>query len=91
MGLYIMITIVIGVVCTVGLYCYFDYKKSQLEFEKTSGEQTTKISIKALELEIEKENTKQVEKDADAFKEKEKTKQYEIKTNYRGKYNERLY
>lgn len=89
--LYAIIVLAICIFSSIGIDRFFDYKKTQLEYEKVNGEQTTEISVKALALEIEKENTKQMELDADAFKEKEHTRQYEIKTNYRNKYHERLY
>ena len=90
-GLYITVTIVFGVVCSIGLFCYFHYKSEQFDFQKNCGKQNEAISIKALELEIEKENTRQMEIDADAYKEKEHTRQYEIKSNYKDKQGERLY
>lgn len=89
--LYMVGVIVFGVICSVGLWCYFDYKKEQLECQKVCGKQNEEISVKALLLEIEKENTRQMEIDADAYKEKEHTRQYEIKSDYRDKHDERLY
>lgn len=90
-GLYVVLVIVIGIVSSIGLACYFNYKPKQLEFTKANVEQTTEISVKALMLEIEKEKTKQMEIDADAFKEKEKTIQYEIKSKYKDKHDSTLY
>ena len=96
--LYITMVIAPALVGSVGLYCFFDYKKAQLENEKVCGKQNEEISIKAIQLEIEKENTKQIELNANAFSEKnraikakEDTEQLRIKTNFKDKYNERLY
>lgn len=96
--LYALLIIVVGIVCSIGLYVYFHYKEKELEFQKVCGKQNEEISIKALELEIEKENTKQMELDSTAFrarhdvaKEQEKTKQLQIKSDYKNKHNENLY
>lgn len=104
-GLYITVVIVIGVVCAIGLPCYFNYKPKQLDYQKECEKQNAEISIKALQLEIEKENTKQIELNSHAFERKEsaleeearrikaqeETKQLQIKADFREKYNERLY
>ena len=103
--LYIMIALAICVFGSIGIWCFFDYKKIKLEYEKVVEKQTSEISIKAVELEIEKENTKQMELNSNAFIEKqrvikakedsiksqEETKHLKIKTEYREKYNDRLF
>ena len=91
MGLYIVIVVVLGVVCSIGLVCYFQYKPKQLEYKKEQEARLSEVGIKTMMLEIERENTRQMEIDADAFKEKEKTKQYEIKSAYRDKHDSSLY
>lgn len=97
-GLYITVAIVFGVVCSIGLLCYFDYKAKQFKCQEVCGKQNEEIGIKALELEIEKENTRQMELDSTAFKARhdvakaqEETKQLQIKSDYEAKYNKRLY
>lgn len=87
----IVIVIVIGVVCSIGLHCYFEYKPILLEYKKEKEAHLSEIGLKTIMLEIEKENTKQMGLDKDAFKEKEKTKQYEIKSAYRDKHDSSLY
>lgn len=87
----IVIVIVIGVVCSIGLLCYFEYKPKQLEYKKEKEANMSEIGLKTMLLEIEREHTKQMELDKDAFKEKEKTKQYEIKERYRDKHDSSLY
>lgn len=96
--LYITIVLALALVGSIGIRSFFDYKKTKLEYEKVSGEQTTEISIKALQLEIEKENTKQMELNAMAFRDKhnaikakEDTEQLRIKADYKAKYDKRLY
>lgn len=96
--LYALMVIVVGIVCSVGLYVYFHYKEKELECQKVCGKQNEEISIKALQLELEKENTKQMELDSNAFrakhdvvKAKEETEQLKIKADYREKHGERLY
>lgn len=95
---YIWMVVSIFAFCTIVAVCYFDYKKKQLEYQEVYGKQNEEISIKAIQLEIEKENTKQIELNANAFSEKhraikakEDTEQLRIKTNFKEKYNERLY
>lgn len=97
-SLYITVAIVFGVVCSIGLLSYFNYKAKQFKCQEVCGKQNEEISIKALELEIEKENTRQMELDSTAFKarhdvakEQEKTKQLQIKSDYKNKHNESLY
>ena len=96
--LYALIVIVVGIVCSVGLYVYFHYKEKELECQKVCGKQNEEISVKALELEIEKENTRQMELDSNAFRAKhdvvkaqEETKQLQIKSDFKEKFDERLY
>lgn len=60
-ALFIVIAIVVGIVCSVGLCGYFKYKEKELEYQEVYTKQNEEISIKALQLEIEKENTKQME------------------------------
>lgn len=87
----IVIVVVLGVVCSIGLHCYFQYKPKQLEYKKEQEARLSEVGLKTMILEIEREHTRQMEIDADAFKEKEKTKQYEIKSAYRDKYDSTLY
>jgi hypothetical protein len=90
-ALLIVTVIVVGVVCCIGLHCYFQYKPKQLEYQKEKEAHLSDVGLKTMELEIERELTKQMELDKDAFKEKEKTKQYEIKERYGDKHNSSLY
>lgn len=87
----IWIVVMLGLVSSVGLICYFEFKKKELDYKKANDEQTKEISVKALKLEIEKEHTKQMQLDSDAFKTKENTKQYEIKAEYKEKYGSTLF
>lgn len=87
----IVIVVVLGVVCSIGLYCYFQYKPIQLEYKKEQEARLSEVGLKTMILEIERENTKQMEIDKDAFAEKERTKQYEIKERYKDKHNSSLY
>lgn len=96
--LYITIVLALALVSSIGIYRFFDYKETLLEYEKASGEQTTEISIKALQLEIEKENTRQMELNEMAFRDKnntikakEETERLKIKSDYKEKHGERLY
>ena len=90
-ALCIVVAIMVGIVCCVGLLCYFEYKPKQLEYQKEKEAHLSDVGLKTMELEIERELTKQMELDKDAFKEKEKTKQYEIKMNYKDKHGSSLY
>ena len=70
-----VLIIVLGIVGSIGLYCFFDYKKQELEYKKEQDKHISDMTENSLKLEIEKE----------------KTRQLEIKAEYREKYNNSLY
>ena len=74
-GLGIIITMAICAIGCVGIISYFRFKETELEYELEKDKCISGTTNESLKLEAEKE----------------KTKQLEIKTNYREKYNSSLY
>lgn len=74
-ALWITIVIVIGVICGLGVCSYAEFKEKELEFKKEQAKNVTQLTDAETKLEIERE----------------KTKQLQIKTDYREKYNSSLY
>ena len=102
----IVITIVVGVVCCVGILSYGEYKIKELNYQNEQTKSLSSVSEHEAKIEIERERTKQLtiktdyrekhghdipEKDFELEMERERTKQYEIKERYRNTYGETLY
>ena len=105
-ALLITITIVVGVICCLGIASYLEYKESELKFKIEQAKNVTLLTEAEMKIEIERERTKQLtikadyrekhgrdipERDYDLEIEKEKTKQLEIKERHYKEHGERLY
>lgn len=51
-----MIVIVVGITCCVGLFCYFDFKKKELEYSK----ECVNVGNTSIQRDIEREKTEQL-------------------------------
>lgn len=90
-----VLIIVLGIVGSIGLYCFFDYKKQELEYKRVMDENiskvtdySSKVEAERLKLETEKEKARirEIECAKQLEIEKEKTRQLEIKAEYREKH-----
>lgn len=105
-ALLIVVVITVGVVCSIGILCYSDFKNKEIEYQRKQAETVATVSDNDTKIEIEKERTKQLhikadyrekykdnipEKDYELEILKEKTKQLEIKERCFKEHGERLY
>lgn len=105
-ALLITITIVVGVICCLGIVSYEEYKEKELDYQREQAKTVTYVTESEASVELAREKTKQLqikadykekhngeisEKDIELEITKEKTKQLEIKERHYKEHGERLY